>query len=134
MTVTSKKKFVFLHFKMAPLRDHRVKFLHLIVRDTKYVRSQTLSVCLAQQSTRSRRVFFDDESVNKRAGSGRNTVVDRDSLRDVIRKTASNGILQAVTTHNSLSTTACTSVDTFAIAHALPCRVNGCAKPTRLVL
>ena len=34
----------------------------------------------------------------------------------------------------SLSTTACTSVDTFAIAHALLDRVDGCVRPIKFVL
>ena len=40
----------------------------------------------------------------------------------------SNGIPQAVTIHISLSNTACTSVDTFAIVHALLDRVDSCAR------
>ena len=39
-----------------------------------------------------------------------------------------NGIPQAVTIHNTLSTTVCTSVDTFAIGQALLVRVGGCTK------
>ena len=57
---------------------------------------------------------------------GRNTVVDRNSFRDASQGTASNGIPQAVTIHNSLK-----SVDTFAIVHTLRDRVDGCARPTR---
>ena len=52
--------------------------------------------------------------------------------RDAIRETASNGILQAVTNHNSLSTTACMSADTFAIVHVFFDRLDDCARPTRL--
>ena len=59
------------------------------------------------------------------------SVVDRDSLRNAIRCSHSNGIPQAAPIHSSLSTTACTSVDTFAIVHALFDRVDGYAKPAR---
>ena len=45
--------------------------------------------------------------------------------------TASSGIPQAITIYNSLSTTACTSVDTFAIVHELFYRVDGCAGSTK---
>ena len=40
--------------------------------------------------------------------------------------TGSNGILQAVTIHNSLSTPACTCVDIFAIVYIPIDRVDGC--------
>ena len=36
---------------MTPQRDNEWKFLHFFMRDTKWVRSQTLSGCLAQPST-----------------------------------------------------------------------------------
>ena len=71
------------------------------------------------------------EGVNRRVGSGQQTVVNRDSLRNASRGTASNGIPQVVAIHNSLSTTACTSVDNFAIIHALLNRVVGYANPVK---
>ena len=88
------------------------------------MKSQTLSGCLAIKKH-----MDDGEGVNRRAGSGRKTVVDRDRLRNAIEGTASNGILQAASIHNSLSTTPCTSIDTFAIVHALLDCVDACAGP-----
>ena len=44
----------------------------------------------------------DGKGVNRHADSGRKTVVDRDSLRDAIRGTASSGVPQAVKIHNSV--------------------------------
>ena len=58
--------------------------------------------------------------------------VDLDSFRAASWRTASNGILKAVTLHNSLSTTTCTSVDIFAIVHAVLDRVDGHSRPTRI--
>ena len=49
------------------------------------------------------------------------------------RSSLSNAIPQAVTIHNSLSTTACASVDTFAIIHAPLNRVDGCARHPEIV-
>ena len=70
----------------------------------------------------------DGKSVNSRAGRGRKPVVDRDRLRDAIRETAS--LAGCHSRDNSLLTTACTSIDTFAIVHALLDHVDGCARPT----
>ena len=54
-------------------------------------------------------------------------------LWDVIRSSPSIGTPQAVMIHNSLSTAACTSVDTVAIVYVLLDRVDGCARPTRFL-
>ena len=48
-----------------------------------------------------------------------------------IRGTASNGISQTITIHNSPSTTVYTSVDNFGTVHALLDRVDACARPSR---
>ena len=75
----------------------------------------------------------DGEDINRRAGSARKTVVDRDSLRDAIRGTASltGQLVRCHSRNNSLSTTVYTSVDIFASVNALLDSVDGCAKPTR---
>ena len=74
------------------------------------------------------------EVVNRCADSGRKTIVDRDSLLDDIRGAALNGILQGVMSYNSLSTTACTFVDTFTIVHELLNCADRCARhPIRFV-
>ena len=44
---------------------------------------------------------------------------------------SSNGIPQTVTSHNNLSTPACTSVDTFVIVHAFLAHVDGCVRHAR---
>ena len=66
----------------------------------------------------------------KRASQRDNRVKVSDSF---MRSSISNDIQQSVTIHNILSNTACTSVDTFAIVHALLDCEYGCAKPTRFV-
>ena len=54
-----KRCVIAVYFKMAPQRDNRVKvFVFFFVRDTKWVRSQTLSRCLAQPSSRSRSAWI----------------------------------------------------------------------------
>ena len=52
---------------------------------------------------------------------------------DAIWGTTSNGIPQAVTIHKSSEVPTSSSVDIFAIVHALLDRVNGCARPTRFL-
>ena len=77
------------------------------------------------------------KGVNRRAGSGRKMVEDCDSFRDAIRETASLGMpfeRQLAGCHsrdNSLLTTACTSVDAFAIVYALLDRIDRYARPKR---
>ena len=75
------------------------------------------------------------EGVNRLAGSGWKTLVDRDRLRDAIQKglprlrDAFRGTACAMPFEdNSLSTAACTSVDIFAIVHELLDRVDSCAR------
>ena len=73
-----RKRFVIIvYFKMAPQGDNRVKVSAFFVQDTKWVRSQALSGCLAQPSTLSK--AHGRQVVNRRAGSGRKAVLDRDS-------------------------------------------------------
>ena len=77
------------------------------------MRSQTLSISHSRLRTKKR--IDDSEGVNRRDGSGRKTVVElagyyaRDFFEWHPAKMAST---------NSLSITACTSVDTFVIVHA----------------
>ena len=115
-----------MDFKTAPQRDNEVKFFALVCAGIKV--SEVGKLVKVSRTTVS---AIKKRTVNRRAGSCRKTAMDRDSLPDAIRGTASNGIPQAVTTHNSLSTTACTFVDTFTIFHVLLGRVDGCARPTR---
>ena len=99
---------------MAPQRYNRVKvsaFLHV-----GHKVSEIYAI---------KKGMDDGEGVSRRAGSGRKTVLNRESLQDAIRSSPSNDIPQAAAVHSSLSTPACTSVDTFAIVHALLDRVDG---------
>ena len=50
------------------------------------------------------------------------------SLKWLLANCPSNSVSQAVTIHNSLSTTACTTVDIFAIVYTLHVRVDACAR------
>ena len=90
---------------MAPQRDNRVEVSallragHKVSEGAKLAGVSRTTVCAIKKS------IDDGESVNRRAGSSRKTVVDRDSLRDAIQGTASKDIPQAVTIHNSRSTT-----------------------------
>ena len=76
-----KKRFVILmFFKIAPQRVNRVKYSALLRAGHKVSEVAKL-VVLALLSTRSRSAWTT-EGVNKRAGSGRKSVVNRYSLRD----------------------------------------------------
>ena len=111
---------------MAPKKDNQMK-VSVLPRAGHKVGEVANLAGLAQPFIRSGSAWTMAK-VNRRTGSGRKTVVDRDSLHDVIRRILSDSIPQAVTIPNSLSTTAYTSVDTFAIIHALLDRVDGCAR------
>ena len=70
---------------MASQRDNRVKLCALL--HARYIVSEVTNLVEVFRTT----VYViykrtdDGEGVNRRAGSGRKTVVDRDNLRDAIR-------------------------------------------------
>ena len=84
-----REKFVIVvYFKMAPQRENRVNFLCFFMRDTKWEAANLVGVSRTSVYATKKRLD-DGEGVNRRAGRGRKTVVDRNSLRDAIRGTAS---------------------------------------------
>ena len=132
--IEEKKRFVIVvYVKMASERDNRVKIFALLRAGHKVSKIANL-VWVSSTTVYVIKMRVDDgKGFNRCAGSGWKTVVYRDSLRDAIRESDSDDIPQAATIHSSLSTTACTSVDTFAIFHALLDCVNDCARLTRSV-
>ena len=78
---------------MALQRDIRVKASALLHGEHKVSEVANL-VGLSRTTVYAIKKWMDDgEGVNRRADSGRKTVIDRDSLRVAIRGTASNAIL-----------------------------------------
>ena len=118
---------IFVYLKMAVQGDNRLKVSALLHAGHKVSEVANL-VSLAHLSTRPRsawtmaKVLTDVQAVVERLL----WIVTIRSMPCIIRN-PSNGILQAVATPNRLSAAACTSVDTFAIVHALLDRI-----PTRL--
>ena len=136
---------IVMYFKMAPQWNNGVKVSALLRAGDKASEVANL-VGVSRTTVNAIKKHWDDgEGVNRRTGSGRKIVVPRMAFfklslewhpaskavsRIASRKRSSplNSIPQAVTIHNSLSTTACTSVDTFAIAYALLDPLDGCAR------
>ena len=94
---------------MTPKRENRVKVSALLRAGHKVSEVANLVGVFRTIVYAIKKRMDDGKGVNRRAGSGHKTV----------------------TIHNKLSTTACTSVDTFTIVHALLDCVDGCARPTR---
>ena len=82
-----------MYFKIAPQRDNRVKVAALLRAGHKVSEVAKL-VGVSRTTVYSiKKRMGDGEGVIRQAGSSRKTIVDRDSLRDAIRETASNGKL-----------------------------------------
>ena len=120
-----KKRFVIVvYFTMAPQGDNIVK-VSALLRVGHKVSEVAHLVGLAQPSTRSKSTWTIADCC---PSNGIPQAVPR--MASCKQSSSLNGIPQAFTIHNSLSTTACTSVDIFAIVHALLYRIDGCARHT----
>ena len=73
---------------MAPQKDSRVKPSALLRAGHKLSGVANLVVVSLTTVYAIKNRMDDDEEANRRAGSGRKTAMDRNSLQDVIRRTA----------------------------------------------
>ena len=73
---------------MASQRDNRVKVFALLREEQKLSKVADLVGVSLTTVYSIKKLMDDGEGVNRRTSSGRKSVVDRDSLRDVIRSRA----------------------------------------------
>ena len=79
-----------LYFKMASQRDNRMNVSALLRAGHKVSEVANLVGVFSTTVYAIKKRIDDNEGVNRRAGSGRKAVVDRDSLRNAIWGIASN--------------------------------------------
>ena len=78
---------------MTPQRDNRVKVSALLRAEPRVCEVANLVGVSRTIVYAIKKRIDDSEGANRHAGCGRKTVVDHDSLRDIIRETASKGIM-----------------------------------------